>query len=101
MNLIGQSHRGPEIVAIALEPSSAGISDLITRCLDWAEDHWEAVAVMVSLLCAVSLATLLAVTFNVISTHLDRIDHAAAAASASSGPERPSRSDRPAANVVF
>jgi hypothetical protein len=96
MNLISHSHR--EIVAIVLEPSSStqGVTDFMTGCLDWAEEHWEAVAVMVSLLCALSLAALLAVTFNVVSTKLDRPDHGAVGASASSERERPSRSDRSA-----
>jgi hypothetical protein len=39
--------------------------------LEWAEEHWEAVGMMVSVVCALTVATTLAVAFNVISTRLD------------------------------
>ena len=39
---------------------------------EWAEEHWEAVGMMASMFCALTLATMLAVSFNVISTQLDR-----------------------------
>ena len=36
----------------------------------WAEEHWEAASMIGSLLCAVIIAVILAVTFNVVSTEL-------------------------------
>ena len=39
--------------------------------LEWAEEHWEAVGMMVSVACALTVATTLAIAFNVISTRLD------------------------------
>ena len=44
------------------------------RRLEWAEEHWEAVGMMVSVACALTVATTLAVAFNVISTRLDHQD---------------------------
>ena len=40
----------------------------IMLCREWAEDHWEAVGMIASILCAVTLATILAVAFNLIGT---------------------------------
>ena len=41
--------------------------------LEWAEEHWEAVGLTVSWICALTVATTLIVTFNVISTRLERL----------------------------
>ena len=40
----------------------------VMLCREWAEDHWEAVGMIASILCAVTLATILAVAFNLIGT---------------------------------
>jgi hypothetical protein len=40
----------------------------VTLCREWAEDHWEAVGMIASILCAVTLATILAVAFNLVGT---------------------------------
>jgi hypothetical protein len=37
-------------------------------CREWAEDHWEAVGMIASILGAVTLATILALAFNLIGT---------------------------------
>ena len=49
---------------------------------DWAEEHWEAVGMALSIGCAVTASLILAVAFNVIATRLDGADHAVAPASA-------------------
>ena len=48
------------------------------RCLEWAEGHWEAVGLVVSMVCALIVAVTLAVAFNVISTLFDGLQHDAA-----------------------
>jgi hypothetical protein len=40
----------------------------VMLCREWAEDHWEAVGMIASILCAVTLATIFAVAFNLIGT---------------------------------
>jgi hypothetical protein len=40
----------------------------VMLCREWAEDHWEAVGMIASILCAVTLATILAVAFNLVGT---------------------------------
>jgi hypothetical protein len=40
----------------------------VMLCREWAEDHWEAVGMIASILCAVMLATIFAVAFNLIGT---------------------------------
>jgi hypothetical protein len=37
-------------------------------CREWAEDHREAVGMIAFILCAVALATILALAFNLICT---------------------------------
>ena len=48
--------------------------------LEWAEEHWEALGLMVSIVCALTVAIALAVAFNVISTRLDDFHHDAVGA---------------------
>ena len=38
---------------------------------DWAEEHWEAVGMALSISCALTTAAILALVFNVITTRLD------------------------------
>jgi len=38
---------------------------------DWAEEHWEAVGMALSISCALTTAAILALAFNVITTRLD------------------------------
>ena len=40
----------------------------VMLCREWADDHWEAVGMIAAVLCAVTLATILAVAFNLIGT---------------------------------
>jgi hypothetical protein len=40
----------------------------VVLCREWAEDHWEAVGMIASIVCAVTLATILAVAFNLVGT---------------------------------
>jgi hypothetical protein len=41
----------------------------VTLCREWAEDHWEAVGMIASILCAVTAATTLVLAFNLIAFH--------------------------------
>lgn len=45
---------------------------------DWAEEHWEAVAMAFSIASALMVAVILAMTFNVITTRLDGLHRDAA-----------------------
>ena len=59
--------------AVALSaPATRSATDTMSLCLEWAEEHWEVVGVMISMLGALSAAVILAVTFNVVATQLDR-----------------------------
>jgi hypothetical protein len=54
-------------------PSRSGWYDpratrAVTLCREWAEEHWEAVGMIASIVCAVTLATILAVAFNLVGT---------------------------------
>ena len=60
---------------------------------EWAEEHWEAVGMMVSVVCALTLATTLAVGFNVISTRIDGLHPDAAGAAPPTQIERSETSD--------
>jgi hypothetical protein len=62
------------LVRLSQHASAAARSNLqvratpaVTICREWAEDHWEAVGVIVSILCAVMAATILTVAYNLIA----------------------------------
>jgi ABC-type arginine transport system permease subunit len=40
--------------------------------LDWAEEHWAGLGVTVSITCALVLAVVIAIAFNVVATREDR-----------------------------
>ena len=64
--------------AVAL---SAPRNATMTLCREWAEEHWEAIGMLASILCAVTLSTILAVSFNVISARRDQPHHESVVAS--------------------
>ena len=66
MHLIGLSQH-----ASAAAPSNSEVraTPAVTICREWAEGHWEAVGLTVSILCAVMAATILAVAYNLIAPH--------------------------------
>ena len=69
MNLIVQSPRGSNTAQVLIErPESHRAARAASAFSDWAEDHWEPLVLTISVLCGVSLATILAVTFNILST---------------------------------
>jgi hypothetical protein len=84
MERISPLQRNADTAVMLLESPTQRVTNPVTRCLDWAEDHWEAVGMTASLLAALVLATILAVGFNVVSTQLDRHEAAGAGAPSAS-----------------
>ena len=68
MRAHGHPSNEPRAIAAALPPSATGATGLLTDCVAWAEEHWEMVGITVSIVCAVTVATVLAVTFNILFT---------------------------------
>ena len=69
MKLIVQSSRDSDTAHALIEPRpSRGAAKAASAFVDWAEEHWEPIVLTISVLCGVTLATILAVTFNMMST---------------------------------
>ena len=77
------------------------VGDAVRLCLEWAEEHWEGVGVVASLVSALTIATTLAVAFNVIATRLDVLDHDTAGAGRPTHAERAETGDGSGHNAVM
>jgi hypothetical protein len=71
MNFIGPAQPTPLTEAARMKPSvTRGTMNTVMLCREWAEEHWEAVCVTTAILSSISVAAILAVGFNVMSTQL-------------------------------
>ena len=68
MNRIGRPQRASDPAPALMELAAPRHATAGTLCRDWAEEHWEVVGMIASMLCAVTVAIILAVTFNVVSS---------------------------------